>query len=189
MFYNNKINLRITNYELRITKHPIQTSAISVEISYRSKGPHLRSPSPQFYKARNQKPAKNYLNQQDHSDKLLAAEILKRPEEEINQIKESQLLTAMTVNCEDESDYAAIIEQSSQGFSPERIKKVRDALRMHLKNLGFYELQKSVFICPFPCTEEINQIVDFYNIHEHIRVIVAHSIDNEEELMKQFNVS
>ena len=72
---------------------------------------------------------------------------------------------------------------------PERIKKVRDALRMHLKNLGFYELQKSVFICPFPCTEEINQIVDFYNIHEHIRVIVAHSIDNEEELMKQFNVS
>ena len=72
---------------------------------------------------------------------------------------------------------------------PERIKKVRDALRMHLKNLGFYELQKSVFICPFPCTEEINQIVDFYNIHEHIRVIIAHSIDNEEELMKQFNVS
>ena len=72
---------------------------------------------------------------------------------------------------------------------PERIKKVRDALRMHLKNLGFYELQKSVFICPFPCAEEINQIVDFYNIHEHIRVIIAHSIDNEEELMKQFNVS
>lgn len=72
---------------------------------------------------------------------------------------------------------------------PERIKQIREALRMHLRNLGFYELQKSVFIFPFPCAEKINQIVDFYDVHEHVRIIMAHSLDNEEELMRQFNLS
>lgn len=71
---------------------------------------------------------------------------------------------------------------------PERIKKVREALRMHLRNLGFCELQKSVFICPFPCAEEVNQIVDFYDVHEHVRIIIAHSLDNEEKLMRQFSI-
>lgn len=71
---------------------------------------------------------------------------------------------------------------------PERIKKVREALRMHLRNLGFYELQKSVFIYPFSCTEEIKQIIDFYDISEHVRVIMAHSLDNEEELIKHFGL-
>ena len=71
---------------------------------------------------------------------------------------------------------------------PERIKQVREALRMHLRNLGFYELQKSVFICPFPCAIEINQIIDFYNANEYVRILMAHSIDNEEDLRKKFEL-
>jgi len=71
---------------------------------------------------------------------------------------------------------------------PERIKKVRGALRMHLRNLRFYELQKSVFICPFPCAEEIKQIIDFYNISEHVRILMAHSIDNENKLREKFEI-
>ncbi|TSC67451.1 MAG: phenylacetic acid degradation operon negative regulatory protein [Parcubacteria group bacterium Gr01-1014_73] len=71
---------------------------------------------------------------------------------------------------------------------PERIKKVREALRMHLHNLGFYELQKSVFICPFPCAEEINQIIDFYDISKHVRILMVHSLDNEDELRNEFGI-
>lgn len=71
---------------------------------------------------------------------------------------------------------------------PERIKKVREALRVHLRSLGFYELQKSVFICPFPCAEEINQIIDFYDISEHVRILMAHSLDNEDELRNKFKI-
>lgn len=71
---------------------------------------------------------------------------------------------------------------------PERIKKVREALRMHLRGLGFHELQKSVFIFPFPCANEINQIINFYDASEHIRVLVAHSIDNESEFKKKFGI-
>ena len=71
---------------------------------------------------------------------------------------------------------------------PERIKKVREALRMHLRNFGFYELQKSVFICPFPCAEEINQIIDFYDISEYVRILMVHSLDNEDELRNEFKI-
>src|SRR3989344_1486556 len=71
---------------------------------------------------------------------------------------------------------------------PERIRRVREALRMHLYNLGFYELQKSVFIYPFPCAEELDQIIDFYDASEYVRVLVAHSIDNEEKLMEKYHL-
>lgn len=71
---------------------------------------------------------------------------------------------------------------------PEKIKRVREALRMHLRNLGFYELQKSVFICPFSCAEELDQIIDFYDASEYVRVLVAYSIDNEEKLMEKYRL-
>ena len=71
---------------------------------------------------------------------------------------------------------------------PERLKKVRDSLHMHLRNLGFIELQKSVFIYPFPCLKEIGYIIKFYNIQKFVRILTANSIDDEEELMKRFGL-
>ncbi len=51
---------------------------------------------------------------------------------------------------------------------PETHKKIRDSLRRKLKNLGFLEFQKSVFIYPFPCRDEINFIINFYNIEDRV---------------------
>ena len=45
---------------------------------------------------------------------------------------------------------------------PEKFKKAREALRMKLKELGFLELQKSVFIFPYECEDEINFIVEVF---------------------------
>lgn len=71
---------------------------------------------------------------------------------------------------------------------PEYMKKVRDSMRLHLKNLGFFEFQKSVFVCPFLCSDEIEYIVEFYNIQKYVRLITAHEIDNELHLKKHFNL-
>ena len=71
---------------------------------------------------------------------------------------------------------------------PERIKRVREALRMHFKSMEFYEFQKSVFIHPYPCGEEIEYITEFYNARKHIRFILATKIENELELKKHFNL-
>lgn len=71
---------------------------------------------------------------------------------------------------------------------PEKLKKVRDALRYHLKRLGFVELQHSVFLLPFECKDEINYIIEFFNIRRFVRFIEATSIDNELDLKYKFNL-
>lgn len=71
---------------------------------------------------------------------------------------------------------------------PEYLKKVRESLRMHLRHLNFYELQKSVFVHPFECANEIEYIVEFFRIKKHVRFIVADSIDNELHLKQIFGL-
>ena len=72
---------------------------------------------------------------------------------------------------------------------PETLKRVRDTLRMHFKEMGFYEFQKSVFVHPYPCEKEIEYFVEFYNAHRHIRFVVATEIDNALELKRHFRLS
>src|SRR3989344_3426892 len=71
---------------------------------------------------------------------------------------------------------------------PERIKKVREALRLHLKNLGFKELHRSVFVLPYECKNEIEYIIEFYNARRFIRYIEASHIDNELDLKHKFDL-
>ena len=69
---------------------------------------------------------------------------------------------------------------------PEPYKKIRDTLRMHFKNMGFYEFQKSVFVHPYPCGKEIEYLMEFYQSRKYIRYIVATEIDNSLELKRHF---
>lgn len=71
---------------------------------------------------------------------------------------------------------------------PEEFKRAREALRYHLKRFGFYHLQKSVFIFPYECENELDFIIEFYNLHRYVRYIIAESIDNEFHLKKIFNL-
>ncbi|MEK7118746.1 MAG: hypothetical protein AAB869_03995 [Patescibacteria group bacterium] len=71
---------------------------------------------------------------------------------------------------------------------PERIKKVREALRMHLKKMGFCEFQKSVFVHPYPCDNEVEYIVEFYDARRHIRFMLATEIDNALVLKEHFGM-
>ncbi|MBI2673977.1 MAG: CRISPR-associated endonuclease Cas2 [Candidatus Zambryskibacteria bacterium] len=71
---------------------------------------------------------------------------------------------------------------------PEKLKKVREALRFHLKKLGFIKLQHSVFILPFKCQSEIEYLIEFYNIRKFVRFIEASFIDNELDLKNKFDL-
>ena len=70
---------------------------------------------------------------------------------------------------------------------PERYKKARDALARTLKRMGFYQLQKSVFVHPFECDDEIDFVVEFFNLRPYVRRIRAEHIDNELHLKKLFS--
>lgn len=70
---------------------------------------------------------------------------------------------------------------------PESKKKIRDALRRKLKELGFLEFQKSVFVYPYQCRDEINFIINFWNIPEHVYYIEA-PISPDQTLRKHFRL-
>lgn len=51
---------------------------------------------------------------------------------------------------------------------PERYKTARDALRQKLKQLGFFRIQKSIWVYPFPCKDEIDFICEFFGVEEFV---------------------
>jgi len=71
---------------------------------------------------------------------------------------------------------------------PEKMRRVRDAFRRHLNQLEFYEFQKSVFIHPFDCQDEIDYLIEFYKARKFIRFIIAESLDNELHLKTHFKL-
>jgi len=71
---------------------------------------------------------------------------------------------------------------------PEKNRRSRDALRSKLKNLGFYELQKSVFIYPFSCKNEIDFIVEFFEVRNNVSFTEIISISNEAKLKLHFGL-
>lgn len=72
---------------------------------------------------------------------------------------------------------------------PEKLRRGRDALREKLKELGFYELQKSAFIFPYQCKNEIDFIIEFFDLRKYVRFAVLESIDNELHLKKIFRLT
>ena len=71
---------------------------------------------------------------------------------------------------------------------PEKRRGLRDALREKLKYLGFFELQESVFVHPFPCFDEINFLVEYFQIRKYVRMGELTKLTNEEELILHFNL-
>ncbi|MFQ5661689.1 MAG: hypothetical protein ACE5F2_00340 [Candidatus Paceibacteria bacterium] len=71
---------------------------------------------------------------------------------------------------------------------PENRKKARDSINIKLKELGFYSIQKSTFIFPYECKNEIDFIKEHLFVRKYVDYIVAKSIENEIKLKKIFNI-
>lgn len=75
-------------------------------------------------------------------------------------------------------------------FDIAELKKVhREAFRGKIKELGFLPIQRSVWIQPFPCGDEIALLRDFFGLDKKdVQIILAEKIENEENLKKAFNL-
>lgn len=71
---------------------------------------------------------------------------------------------------------------------PEKLKYQRDVLREKLKDLKFYELQKSVFVHPYPCLDEINFVTEFYDMRRYVRCGEMANLTNEAQLKLYFKL-
>jgi len=71
---------------------------------------------------------------------------------------------------------------------PEGEREARDALREHLLFMGFFEFQRSVLIYPYPCQDELDYLIEFYDIRKYVRTLLATNLDNEAHLLKFFKL-
>lgn len=72
---------------------------------------------------------------------------------------------------------------------PEVRRVKREALRGKLKELGFFPLQKSVWVIPFPCEKEIKLLRDFFNLKpKEIRVFETAKLEEDQFLKDIFKL-
>lgn len=63
---------------------------------------------------------------------------------------------------------------------PHEKRAARHALRRKLQHLGFIQYQKSVWVTPHPCAEEIDFLRDFYHVHPHVKLLAVKQLRGDE---------
>ncbi len=71
---------------------------------------------------------------------------------------------------------------------PVQHNTVRNSFRLKLEDLGFRLYQRSVFIYPYECHEEVHTIAKWYGIDEYIRYIVATEVHDMRQFAKMFDL-
>ena len=71
---------------------------------------------------------------------------------------------------------------------PTHLKASRDKFAGMLKALGFVHYQKSVFICPHPCEEELEALAEYLGVSDYVDIVLATKIHREKEYRKEFKL-
>lgn len=72
---------------------------------------------------------------------------------------------------------------------PKSKKYLRDVFRGTLKNLGFYQLQESVWLYPFPCEPQVTFLREYYNVGGEVVYVVASKLEDDSPYRTYFNLS
>lgn len=73
---------------------------------------------------------------------------------------------------------------------PDKHKVKREALRGKLKELGLFQLQKSVWICPYNFQNEVKILRHFFSLsRDEIQIVLAYAIENDREARQFFKLS
>jgi DNA-binding transcriptional regulator PaaX len=71
---------------------------------------------------------------------------------------------------------------------PVRYRQARNALRFKLKQIGFIQLQKSVWIYPYPCEDELLFIADYYKVKQYVDILLVEELLNEDKFIRHFDI-
>ena len=72
---------------------------------------------------------------------------------------------------------------------PEKYKKSRDFFRYILEQNDFYQIQKSLWVHPYQCQQEIAAVAKNLNLSPYIIVMETEKLPNEKEMQSHFNLS
>jgi len=71
---------------------------------------------------------------------------------------------------------------------PEKKVAARREISFRLKEIGAIPIQKSTFVSPFECRNEIDFIGEYFGVRKNIIYLIAKEIDNEVKIKKFFNL-
>lgn len=71
---------------------------------------------------------------------------------------------------------------------PVKQNAAREALRSKMKNLGFKQLQKSAWIIPWECEDEILFIAEVFKAERYIEIIESDYLLHDREVRRIFNI-
>lgn len=72
---------------------------------------------------------------------------------------------------------------------PEEEKRMRDIFRQHLKAIGFYQLQESIWVYPYSCFDQVEFLRQIYNVGFNVKYILAEKIEDSGDLADYFNLN
>lgn len=67
-------------------------------------------------------------------------------------------------------------------------RNTQQAFRRTLKRLKFLRLQKSVYLYPYPCQDEIEFLRQFYGIGDEVIILMVEDLEDEEAYKKYFGL-
>lgn len=71
---------------------------------------------------------------------------------------------------------------------PKSSKNRAEAFRRLLKKMDFLQLQKSVYLTPYKCKEEIEFLKTIYGINDYVTLLTISGIENEQSYKKYFGI-
>lgn len=69
---------------------------------------------------------------------------------------------------------------------PKINNSARDALRNKIKELGFYQVQKSVWVYPYECEDEILFVAEMFQVQQYIEILLVEKVLHADVLKKVF---
>jgi len=69
---------------------------------------------------------------------------------------------------------------------PKIYNQAREALRKKIKDLGFYQMQKSVWVYPYECTDEILFVAELFYVQKYIEILTVEKLLHEDKIKKVF---
>ncbi|MCX6763712.1 MAG: hypothetical protein NTZ97_03190 [Candidatus Moranbacteria bacterium] len=71
---------------------------------------------------------------------------------------------------------------------PKIYNQAREALRAKIKDLGFFQMQKSVWVYPYECEDEILFIAEVFQVQKYIEILTVEKLLYENRLKKEFSL-
>lgn len=143
-----------------------------------------------FLKQKKKYNLKYYLNQK--AQKMIQDGLLKIETEN------GQQFISLTNKGERKLLYYKIIEKKKQKWDGkwrvvifdvwENARYKRNIFRMEIKDFGFIQLQRSVWIYPYECAEFIELLKTDLSFGKNIRYMIVEKLDHDKNLRKNFDI-